>query len=53
MRKYIVLILIFFLFMPKTFANVHSNQRLQAQLGEVLHIEKIICENSEYNKKDS
>ena len=38
--------------MPKTFANVHSNQRLQAQLGEVLHIEKIICENSEYNKDE-
>ena len=50
MKKYIILILALLLNMNTVFAKAHSEQRLEAGLPEVLHIEKVIVEGVEYDK---
>lgn len=51
MRKYLLL-LILFLFCNSSFAQGAGEESLNAELEEVLHIEKIIVEGVEYDKDD-
>ncbi len=51
-KKYIILIMIIFLNIETVFASKDARQIVQAELPEILHIEKIIVEGTEYEKDD-
>lgn len=52
MKKYLILILAIFINTGTAFADKEARQTVQAQLPEILHIEKIIVEGTEYEKDD-
>ena len=52
MKNYLILIMIIFLNSGAAFAAKEARQVVQAELPEVLHIEKIIVEGTEYEKDD-
>lgn len=52
MKKYLILILAIFLNTGASFAGKNAKQTVQAGLPEILHIEKIIVEGTEYEKDD-
>lgn len=52
MKKYLVLIMIIFLNTGAVLADKNAIQTVQAELPEILHIEKIIVEGTEYEKDD-
>ncbi len=51
-KKYLILILILLLNTGTAFANKEAKQIIQTELPEILHIEKIIVEGTEYEKDD-
>ena len=52
LKKYLFLIMIIFLNVGTASANKDARQIVQAELPEILHIEKIIVEGAEYEKDD-
>ena len=51
-KKILILILILFINSKATYAARESKQTIQAGLPDILHIEKIIVEGTEYEKDD-
>ncbi len=52
MKKYLTLFIAIFLNIGTAFADKDARQVVQAELPEILHIEKIIVEGTEYEKDD-
>ena len=52
MKKYLVLLMVMLLNTGAVFAEKNAAQIVQAELPEVMHIEKIIVEGTEYEKDD-
>lgn len=52
MKKYLILIIVLFFTVKTSFSEQGARQVVQAELPEVLHIEKIIVEGTEYEKDE-